>query len=88
VEKMALGVHEFIEQLISEGVYGAVTFNFEAGEIKTIHQDLVWKMKDLYEAMDHAGGLRKAITKTDRPPLKRKRLIIRPRAVPSGSNLS
>ncbi|MDR1902384.1 MAG: hypothetical protein LBQ88_08920 [Treponema sp.] len=86
MEKMALGVHEFIEQLITEGVYGDVTFKFEAGEIKTIHQNLVWKMKDLYEAADQ--GLKKPPIKTDRPPLKRKRLIIRPGAVPSGSNLS
>jgi hypothetical protein len=82
--KKALGVHEFIEELIKEGVWGSVTFNFEAGEIKTIHQDLVWKMKDLYDVFTQpADGVRKALPKADRPI--RKRLVIRPGAALHGS---
>jgi superfamily II helicase len=81
-------VHEYMEELVREEVWGSVTFNFEAGIIKTIHQNLVWKMKDLTDVLDPSGETKRAVVKADRPPLKRKRLIIRPGVVPSGSNMS
>ena len=56
MEKISLAVHEFIADLIAEKVWGSITFNFEAGEIRTIRQDLVWKSKDLCEAYAGRAG--------------------------------
>ena len=75
MEKIALGIREFINDLIKEKVWGAVTFNFEAGEIRAIHQDLVWKPKDLCEAYTEPDS---------EVRLTKKRLVIRPRYL-SGS---
>jgi hypothetical protein len=83
VEKIYLAVHEFIADLIAEKVWGSVTFSFEAGEIKAIHQDLVWKPKDICEAYAGQGGVRKdAPAKTG----IKKRLVIKPGS--SGGSMS